>query len=397
MTVVFNSLAERYPVIDSRLGIVRQRLLFVGLGAAFTWGAVAFLAMLGIGAVLDLALDLSGALRGMLDLAVIGAAAGVAVLLYLRTLRSASIPEIARTMDNAAHAHGQIVAGLDLATAARLPNLVLTEGLAGIAIREAAQLVSTVQPEELASAKPLRAPAGAIAGMGISLLFIAVLIPRLVTCQWLRFVDPFGDHPPYSSLTFEVHPGDTRVAYGSAFDVTAQTAGAETDQVDLIIIPNGKAQQVVPMFQGANGKWQATVANVDSPSRYFLRSGRARTEQYSLGVITVPRLQKVTFRIALPAYTNRPPYEGPLPQMGITGLSGTLVKVTATSNRPLSGGLMTITTSGGADQVAMIASGTNEVSGTFQIHATGKLELKVVDTDHQRFDGFVNGEHHRDS
>jgi hypothetical protein len=264
----------------------------------------------------------------------------------------------------------------------------MTQGLVQIATRRAAALVGNVYPEDLATAKPLRRPAVAIGGVLVFVILIGLFIPRLLSCQWARFVDPFGDHPPYSSLTFLVQPGDAQVDYGSALDVTAETSGAKTDQVDLVLAPEGQAEQVVPMFLGGDGKWQATLVNVESPGNYFLRSGRARTERYSLGVITVPRLQKVTFKIALPAYTNRPPYEGPLPQTGVSGLPGTQVTVTATSNRPLSGGQLTLSMAGEGsagvpETIPMIASGDNEAQGAFEIHGSGKFELKVIDTDKQ--------------
>jgi len=50
--------------------------------------------------------------------------------------------------------------------------------------------------------------------------------------------------------------------------------------------------------------------------KYFVRSGKARTTRFDVNVVTVPQIQKVTFKVTLPAYTHRPPYDGVLPQAG---------------------------------------------------------------------------------
>ncbi len=243
--------------------------------------------------------------------------------------------------------------------------------------------MGTVHAETVSPVTPLRRPLGVC---GVIAVFLAVLIassPRLVNCQWLRFSDPMGNHPPYSRLMFSVQPGDTRVIFASAVDVQATTSGAIADRMDLVFIPAGGAEEVVPMFPEGDGNWRATLADVETPGVYFLRSGRARTQRFNLEVITVPQIQKVTFHVSLPAYTNRPPYEGPLPQSGLSGLPGTKVVVHAQSNRPLSGGQLILSAAGAVQKIQMTASAANEATGEFEIQAPGRFEVKVIDTDGQ--------------
>jgi hypothetical protein len=384
MTAISSSLAERYPTLKLRLMVLRRRLLLIGLGVGMGWAVAAALAVLIVGAWLDLALDFPGMIRALLDVAALATAFFVAVRLQRLACRSASVTEMAKTLDGAAGARGQIVAGLDLATApANAEAPPVTRGLGQIATRTAVTLIGMVHPETLKSAKALRRPLVVAGSIAAFILLAGLIVPRLVGVQWLRFADPFGDHPPYSSVLFQVVPGDAKAVYGSALDIQATTTGAIRDQVDLVYVPAGQPQQVVPMFPDGDGKWQATLVNVVTPGQYFLRSGRARTQRFDLAIITVPQIQKVSFRVTLPAYTNRPPYDGPLPQSGLAGLPGTSVIVNAQSNRPLSGGTLTLTTAGGAQTIHMGTAGDAEATGEFEIRSPGKFELKVIDRDGQ--------------
>ncbi len=130
------------------------------------------------------------------------------------------------------------------------------------------------------------------------------------------------------------------------------------------------------MFGEGQNKWRATVAGVTAPTKYFVRGPGSRSRKFNVELITVPKLEGVRVRITPPAYTNRPPYEGAVPQGGFAGLAGTKVEIFAKSNRPLSGG--SIEMDGGAT-IAMVGAG-NEASGTFTLEKPGKLTLHVTDT-----------------
>jgi hypothetical protein len=142
-----------------------------------------------------------------------------------------------------------------------------------------------------------------------------------------------------------------------------------------------------------SGGWRATVASVTSSGKYFVRGGSSRTQRFDVGVITVPELKQIRFRVTPPAYTHRPPYEGPLPQGGLAGLPGTRVELWATSNRPLSGGKLTFAPEKGNAATASVtqptsapspltptATDASEVAGSFVITAPGRIEVGVTDT-----------------
>ena len=366
---------------------LRRRSIAVGAGTAGGWGTAALLLALVLFAWLDLVLDLPAAARLTLGLAAVATGVTIAVRLLRRATRAGSAAAMAATLDAAVGAQGQIVAGVDLAAADQSGQSSLTAGLAQLAVARAARLVGDVQPDAvLPGGRSLAKP---YVLLGLTVLAVGVLAvarPRLVGTQIVRFADPFGDHPPYSPLTFTVDPGNARVVYGQSLDVRATVDGGLPDRVDLTLADGGDP---LPMFPEGNGRWRATLANVTADAAYEVRSGRARSGRYTVGVITVPQLTDVRFHVELPAYTRRPPYDGPLPRGGLAGLAGTTVRVRAKSNRPLAGGTVHLAFAGGpatrpttapAD-VAMdpVANGSSDVVGTFGITATGTATIGVTD------------------
>ncbi len=187
-------------------------------------------------------------------------------------LRSAVL---ARRLDHVAAARGEIVAGVDLLEDSRVFEPLAT-GLAGIAVERAGSpaqqcirgaswplpSLSSLRPWP-SDCWPARRP------------FCLLGLPRMAEVLWLRFSDPFGDHPPYSAVVFHVEPGDISVVYGQAIEIRAQVEGAPVDRVELVLEPESAASERVPMFPEGGGSWRAAVANVTSEGRYYVRASGA--------------------------------------------------------------------------------------------------------------------------
>lgn len=392
--------------LQDGLTSLRRRLLLIGGSAALGWGLVVALVTLLVCAWLDLALDLPAQARAACGLAALTAAVALACRLVWLLRSRTSQAAVAQRLDEAAGGRGQILSGVDLLMnqpRASGPGGAMTMGLAQIAVERAAALAARVSAAAAAPAKPLRRPFAAAALAVGFVMFVALIAPRLVATQIARFTDPFGDHPPYSAITFNVDPGHASIIYGSPLEVHATAAGGTVESAELVLLTEGGAEESLPMFPEAGG-WRATVASVTSPGRYFVRGAGTRTKRFEVAVITVPELKDVRFRVTPPAYTHRPPYEGPLPQGGLAGLPGTRVELWATSNRPLSGGQLTFAPdqSGATAPAATstsqpvpasgpkhapltpVADGASEVLGSFTITAPGRIEVGVVDVGGQQ-------------
>jgi hypothetical protein len=218
-------------------------------------------------------------------------------------------------------------------------------------------------------------------------------MPNLARTEWERFRHPAADVPPYSPLHFIVKPGNTKVLYGDDLEITCKVEGGTADRVDLVLLAADGSQSSLPMFSEAGGAWRAVLSKLTEPARYFVRSYRARSEKYNIEVITVSRIENVRVQVVPPEYSGQPPYEGPVPDDGVKGLHGTRVTLWATSNRPLSGGTLVVTTRRGEKprQVACDTAyfmrptepGGQEAVGQFEIASDGRFELRVTDADGQ--------------
>jgi hypothetical protein len=304
---------------------------------------------------------------------------GAALWLARREVTPAAL---ARRVDSAAAANGRVRAGVDLLLAGEQSS-PLTAGLAALAVADADRIVAATPAARVVPFRPATRSLATLAVLLAVAGLAALCLPRVLQAEWLRFADPYGDHPPYSRVHYGVEPGAVRLPYGAALDVRVTTGDAPVEQLQLVMqSAEGNGEESLPLFAERGGAWSGTVANVTAPFHYFVRSHAGRSARFRVDVVTVPRIEGVRFRITPPSYTNRAAYEGPLPQGGIAGLPGTEVRAWAKSNRPLSGG--TLRPPAG-QALAMDPAGADgfEAAGRFEIRAPGKLRLTVRDTDGQ--------------
>lgn len=369
--------------LHARLHALGRRVLWIGAGAGLAWSLLTAFLLVLTAAWLDLVWELPPAVR-IGSLAVAGlVAVGMLVLWIQRTTHGRQPQHLARRLDRTVLAQGRIMAGVDLSLQPP-PASPLSAGLAKIAIEDADKLSQGVAGARVVSARPLLHASLALGALTLAFGVLQLALPALVEAQWLRFSDPHGDHPPYTRLQFEVQPGNVSVPYGSGLEIRVKASGDTVDRLYLVLQdPDSGAEETLPLFPDAREQWRGTLTQVTMPRRYFVRASAGRSRKFALGVITIPRLEAVRFRITPPAYANLGSYEGPLPQGGVAGLPGTKVQIWARSNRPLASGAMKAP---GVEQTIIlhpVAHGSAEATGSFEITKAGRCELRVTDADGQ--------------
>jgi hypothetical protein len=376
-------------ILTSVLKRLRLRFLWIHSAAGFAWGIGIAAVVVLLGVWLDLIFEFSPGAR-IAAFACASLAAAVAFgWLIGRALDRARLSRLAGSLDAMAGAGGQIQSGLDLASRQAFRTTQdesLTRGLAEMAIVRAGELARRISSRQAVSARPIGQSYATLAGIGVVTAALAVVFPRMSATEWLRFADPFGDHPPYSPIEFTVTPAGARVVYGKGFDIDAQARGGAVESVDLVLVhPRGtteEREEVLPMFPVSGGGWRASITDVTEPLGYYVRARRARSPRYAVRLVTVPQIESVDLRIMAPAYTRTPVYEGGIPRTGVTGIKGTLVEVRAHSNRPLHGGQLTLFDSDGRKSYPLAAEGGSQTAtGQFTIERSGRLEVRVTDVD----------------
>lgn len=370
--------------LAQRLSALRRRGLTVGGAAALLWGLAAALACLVLAVWIDLLWEIKAAARvsawGVVALA--GAGVGLAVVVW--AARRMQPRRLASKLDEASRSGGQVLTGWDLASETGRAASPLRQGMAQMAVQGAEAVSEKTPAAAVVPWRPLTRAGATFGGLVLLVGGAILLMPKLAHTQWMRFTQPMDDHPPYSALEFAIEPGDARVVYGSGLDIYATVGNGPADRVELVLRdPAGGKEESLPMFQETDGRWRAALAQVLAPHSYFVRAGRARSAAHLIEVITVPKIESVRFRVTPPSYTQRGPYEGPLPQGGLSGLRGTVVEVWIDSNRPLSGGTVRLVAGDEANQVELQPSAASTVHGRFTIEQPGRFELQIVDADGQ--------------
>ena len=360
---------------------LRQRLLVLSLSASLAITAVSTSLLILVCAWLDVLIELPPFLRIVILICAGLLAAYLFARLGWKGLGLATPTSLARRVDNASANSGQVLSGVDLLVNAHRHGQGVTHGLVEIAVQRADRVCGNTPRSKVVPLREFRRPAYAVLAVLIGLIFTGLAVPRLLSTEWLRFMDPHGDHPPFSRIEFDVEPGDTRIVYGGHADITASTANGVVEDLELVLVDgDGEEFESLPMFPESKERWRSTIVDVTQDMSYFVRARRARSHKHAIDVITVPQLERVSLRVTPPAYTNRPVYVGAVPPNGISGLAGTQVEVSAVSNRPLSAGVMTIGAETSLEQVDMRPADPDTVVGTFTIQHSGPVGVQVIDT-----------------
>ena len=374
---------------DHTFQILKRRVLAIGGATGATWGCCAAIGLLLANVWLDLVWDLSAAARVLALLAAVIAGLTLLVCFIAIAIRRSQTSVLARQHDDTAQTGGEIVSGFELQSpaASTATSDGMTPALAEMAVERAARLASQVPLSAAAPTQPVRRAALGMGTLGICIASIALFAPRLAGTEWLRFADPFGDHPPFSQTELRVEPGDTQARYGDGLDVFVTTVGPAVEDLELVLRTGDskatKREETLPMFPDSPGRWRGSVATVTSPGEYFVRARSTRSHRFQLDVITVPELAEVRFRVTPPAYTRDAVYEGPLPQGGLSALAGARVEVRVRSNRPLSRGTLELISGEQRERVRLepitTDSASQEVVGSWTIARSGTFQLNVTD------------------
>ncbi len=277
---------------------------------------------------------------------------------------------------------------LQLRAQAHDPALApLTRDLAGLAITGYAEELRHEPIEQLARTDLLRSEAKRT---GLGLLGCVALLGALfdiTRTEIPRFLDPFGDHPPYSFTRLEIsEPAEgALVVYNEGLLVTAKAAGHRPSELFLSYHPVGQPEQTttVPMFDKGERGFTQQIENNRTELIVFAhtKNQHALSRQRRVGVIFTPRLEKAWVKITPPAYTGLAPDERPFNFKGIKALQGSTIEFRLASNRPLASGNVLINATSAVEQLKLQPTTEKEVAGSFVAKEPAQLKFSLLDAD----------------
>lgn len=267
----------------------------------------------------------------------------------------------------------------------------LTRSLAAQAVDDAAAGVGTTPLRPLTKEPDRRRLVWHLVVPLFSLLVLsAVFFVPLVTTL-VRFLDPRGDHPPYSltRLWIEEPGGDkTSVLYGANFMVKVRWAGHDPKELMLSAFDPLHPESVttVPMMPQEPGLFAQQIENVrtDLVLRAHTPGGWSTSHERRLSVVLTPQFERAVITITPPEYTGLREKSATFTFKGATALKGSRVRVTLESNRPLQDGHIKLTTASGKVQdielpVADAVTKPREVTGSFIAEDSGRMIFAMKD------------------
>lgn len=242
-------------------------------------------------------------------------------LLLLRVVWALIVPERAARRAGPARAariaeERLALQGNPLVNALQLRTLAMSSGDAASALaREAVR-----RGEETSSAIEARrvidtSRAGKVWRLSllttITLLTVALLSPRLVAMGAMRYLDPMGDHPPYSRTTFDIQLQPDPALVGDDVEITVRTAGPAPDSVRLEIERLGREPGEETVSVGMSARtdgFNATLRDVREPVRIRAVGSTGLSAWLSIEPVHRPRIREATLMLTPPEYTGIPPF-----------------------------------------------------------------------------------------
>lgn len=251
---------------------------------------------------------------------------------------------------------------------------------------EFAAQVSSLEAADLW--RPWKAAAAACGA--ICMLLVAYLAaPRVFAMVVPRYLDPTGDHPPFSLVSFEISVSPETVYQGKPATITAALGGPDLpDRANLVFV-DGRQRQSLPMFRNEEGAFILPLERAEKTREFYIDTPKGRSTRSLLSVLAVPSFEKTLVNYQFPKYTGWPSTGNELDGREIRALEGTEIVVSATATVPLRSGKLELFES--TEKIAgtsgdLIRSITlmpvdtdpTTVSGHFTLTSNGRFRLSLL-------------------
>ena len=222
-----------------------------------------------------------------------------------------------------------------------------------------------------------------------ALVLVSLFGGQHVRQQWLRFLDPYGDHPPFSLTHLEIlQPtvGET-VLYDGSRTIEVRASGHQPRELFLVAraTEGGTTDLTLPMSARGDGTFVAHLENIRQPLELTARTadGSTRSLHRLLNLVLTPQLGPAFVRLEPPAYTGLPARETPFRFSSLQALEGTRITFRLQSNRPLGTGSISFESEGSpVDKIPLgqASGGPAETAvASVTVARSGRFTFSLVD------------------
>lgn len=357
-------------------------LVLAALRAIGRWAAILIAAVL-VAIVVDGLLGLSPWALAATDAVLVGLiGAGVVVLVRTIAAHWFDPRSAARVVESRLGlSDGRLVNAWDLAA---MPPRHASPQLVGQSVKLANEFAQSVPLSDTVQAKPLVRTVlvlGAVLLLGVAGF---LTMPRLFAAVLPRLAQPWGDHPPFTLVEFNVTSEPDPVFHGRAATIIARLGGPEEiDRANVVFVAKSQPPVTLPMLRRPEGEFVLPIDKAEESREFYIDTPRGRSAKHRLTVLPVPTFEATHVRYQFPKYTAWPEASHILDTRGLQALSGTSVTLTVTSNVPLKSGTLVLTPKEKGKPPAKVTllpvkSDPKKVAATFPLTFSGLYQLTLT-------------------
>jgi hypothetical protein len=251
---------------------------------------------------------------------------------------------------------------------------------------ELAAQVSSLEVVDLR--RPWKAAAAAVGAIFV-LLVAYLAAPRVFATVLPRYLDPTGDHPPFTLLTFEIAISPETVYQGKPATISATLGGPDRPEQANLVFVDGKERQRLPMFRNDEGAFVLPIERAEASREFYIETPQGRSIRYTFSVLAVPSFERAEVAYQFPKYTGWHSSGHELDSRGIRALEKTEIVISATGSMPLRGGRLEIfnadeksaaTSSEPKKTITLETDGkdVSTIAGHFTLESSGRYRLTLV-------------------
>ncbi|MDF1751929.1 MAG: hypothetical protein P1U89_04045 [Verrucomicrobiales bacterium] len=326
---------------------------------------------------------------GVLLLSLLGIFGG---MLWIALVSQSPIERVARLLESRAPALGsKLINMIQLQKQIEDESLPEnTRSLARMAVDQADNSLTDFKLKELAKTPMEREQIMAAFLPICGVIVLSLIFFKITITEGLRFLDPFGDHPPFAFTTLAiVTPDDDSHSVVFKQNAIIEVEWSGHDPKDLFLTTWDPADkkgttQTTPMIRKAEKTFVQQLENVttDLVAIAHNKDKRALSSEREISVVLTPQITESKVEIALPEYTRTAPRQLPYHYKTIQALADSMLTFSITSNRPLSGGEIKVTSTEGETSVVKmspLADAPDTVVGSIMARGSARLDFKVED------------------
>lgn len=347
--------------LESYLASLRRRLrtdIFVRAGATFALGTL-LITCAAVWLFNREGFAPSVAVTARVVLAVLLAV--VAVLLVWLPLRRLARGDGSQVFEQRLpEEHGRIQTYLD---SKRREAQGIASPLIELLAADAANIAEKTPPSEIVSSRRLMFGAGLAAAAAIALALLLGVGPSYWGFGSRHLL--LGADLPREAITVKrivVMPGDATVRRNSDVGIRAAVEGFRVESAQVFVrFADQQQWEGAPMRADENGEFDFKLYAVRGPLVYYVDADGFRSAEHSIGVVDLPRIEKVRLTYSYPDWTGLDPLTDE-ESRDISAVEGTDVKIEVFADAPL-------------DAPALIVDGRNQQLETKDGASVGTIEV----------------------